>query len=131
MGITIYIYIYIEISNIYNHIWLQSFKSNIGIIIIMSKCFDHRTTFPDTHRHFRPATEISRMFPIVCRGLELKNSFENRGFGKRCKNTVVYMFIYTESYTEPHRSTQKHQYITQTHQKYRIIFATNHIFIFF
>ena len=34
--------------------------------IIMSKCFDHKTTFPDTHRHFRPAIEISRKFPIVC-----------------------------------------------------------------
>ena len=40
----------------------------------MSKCFDHKTTFPDTHRHFCLAIEISRKFPIVCEGLELKQS---------------------------------------------------------
>ena len=27
---------------------------------MMSKCFDEKTTFPDTFRHFRPAIEISR-----------------------------------------------------------------------
>ena len=40
----------------------------------MSKCFDHKTTFPDTHRHFHLATEISRNCSIVCKGAELKNS---------------------------------------------------------
>ena len=45
----------------------------------MSKCVDYKTTFPDTHRHFRPATEISSEFPIVCGGLELKkNNFKNK-----------------------------------------------------
>ena len=38
----------------------------------MSKCFDQRTTFLDTHSHFRRAIEISRICPIVCGGLELK-----------------------------------------------------------
>ena len=38
----------------------------------MSKCFDHETTFPDTHRHFCPAIDISRRIPIVCWGLRLK-----------------------------------------------------------
>ena len=37
--------------------------------ILMSKCFDLRTTFPDTYRHFRPAIDISRIFPIVCGAL--------------------------------------------------------------
>jgi len=41
----------------------------------MSKCVDHKTTFLDTHRHFSPATEISRKFPIVCKGLKLKTSY--------------------------------------------------------
>ena len=40
----------------------------------MWKCFDHNATFPDTHRHFRPAIEISWSLPIVCGGLELKKS---------------------------------------------------------
>ena len=38
----------------------------------MSKCFDHKTTFADTHKHLGPAIEISRKIPIVCGGLELK-----------------------------------------------------------
>ena len=37
----------------------------------MSKRVDPKTTFPNTHRKFRPATEISRKCPIVCGGLEL------------------------------------------------------------
>ena len=37
----------------------------------MLRCFDHTTTFPDTHGHFCPAIEIPRKFPIVCGGLEL------------------------------------------------------------
>ena len=49
-------------------------KQNIGTKIIMSKCLDHKTKRPDTHRHFRLATGISRKCPIVCRGLELKKS---------------------------------------------------------
>ena len=40
----------------------------------MSKCFGHKTTFLDTHRLFRPAIEISRIFRIVCDGVELKKS---------------------------------------------------------
>ena len=54
--------------------WLQSFALNIGTKDLMSKCVDHKTTFLDTHRHFRPATEISKKLPIVCGGLELKKS---------------------------------------------------------
>ena len=42
-------------------------KSNV-------KVCDHKTIFPDTHRHFRPATKISRQCPIVCGSAELKNS---------------------------------------------------------
>ena len=34
----------------------------------MSRCSDHKTALPDTHRHFRLAIEISREFPIVCGG---------------------------------------------------------------
>ena len=45
----------------------------------MSKCFDHKTIFLDTPRHFRPAIEISRKFPVVCGCLELqKNNQEKR-----------------------------------------------------
>ena len=47
---------------------------DIGTQIIMSKCFYHKRTFLNTHRRFRPAIEISRIFPIVCGGLELKQS---------------------------------------------------------
>ena len=47
---------------------------NIRTKSLMSRCFDHKTIFPDTYRHFRPATEIPRKLPIVCRGLELKKS---------------------------------------------------------
>ena len=52
----------------------QSFKYDIETKTLMSKCFDHKTMFSDTHRHFRPAIEISRKRPIVCGGLELKKS---------------------------------------------------------
>ena len=38
----------------------------------MSQCFDHKTTLPDTHRHFRLAIEISKTNLIVCGDLELK-----------------------------------------------------------
>ena len=34
----------------------------------MPKCVDHKTTFPDTHRHFRSATEISRKLSHRLRG---------------------------------------------------------------
>ena len=37
----------------------------------MSKCSDHKTTFPDTHRHFCLAPEISRKYLIVFGSLEL------------------------------------------------------------
>ena len=40
----------------------------------MAECFYHKTTIQDTHRHFRLVIEISRKFPIVCKGLELKKS---------------------------------------------------------
>ena len=39
--------------------------------IIVSKCFDQKTTFPDTHRHSRPLIEISGKCPFFCGGLEL------------------------------------------------------------
>ena len=67
----IYIYVYTYIykkNNIYIYIQLPSFRQNIGTKIQMSKCFDHKITFPDTHRHFCPAIEFSKMFPIVGRG---------------------------------------------------------------
>ena len=38
------------------------------------KCFDHKSTFPDTQRHFRPAIEISRNIPIVRMAPELKKA---------------------------------------------------------
>ena len=45
----------------------------------MSKSFDHKTTFPDTHRRFRPAIEISMSIPIVCVDLELiKSNLKNK-----------------------------------------------------
>ena len=57
---------------LYIYICLQSFEQNIGTKIVMSKYSDHNTNFPDTHRHFRLAIEISRIFTVVCGGLELK-----------------------------------------------------------
>ena len=56
----------------------------------MSKCFDHKTTFPDTHRHFRPAIEISRICPIVCRSLELKKSNYKKHVRVRSICNIVY-----------------------------------------
>ena len=41
---------------------------------MMCLCVDYKTTFPDTHRHFRPAVEIARTVPVFCGGLELKKS---------------------------------------------------------
>ena len=43
-----------------------------GPLTSLSKCFDHKTTFPETPRHFRPAIEISRKAPTICEGLQLK-----------------------------------------------------------
>ena len=40
----------------------------------MLKCFDHKTTFPDTHRLSCLATEISKTNPIFSGGQELKRS---------------------------------------------------------
>ena len=65
--VIIYIYIYTERDI---NIWLQSFR----LEMLMIKSFDHKTTFPDTHRHFRLAIEISQKCPIACRGLELKRA---------------------------------------------------------
>ena len=48
------------------YILFQSFRYDIGTNILMSKCYEHKTTVPDTRRHFRLAIEISRIFPIVC-----------------------------------------------------------------
>ena len=52
----------------------------------MSKCFGHKTVFLDTHRHFRPAIEISRIGPIFCGGLELKKSNLKN---KKCGDTQL------------------------------------------
>ena len=52
----------------------QNFKYDIGTNILIPKCFDHKITFPDTLRHIRQAPEISRIFHIVCGGLELAKS---------------------------------------------------------
>ena len=41
----------------------------------MSQCIDHKTTFLDTHRHFRLAIEVSNRITIVCGGLELMFAF--------------------------------------------------------
>ena len=40
----------------------------------MSRYFEHKTTFPNTHRRFRPAIRISRKFTILCGDLELKKN---------------------------------------------------------
>ena len=57
----------------------------------MSRCFDHKTTFPDTHRHFRLAIEISRELPIVCRGQKLKKSnLEN----EKCLEVQLMNYIF-------------------------------------
>ena len=41
--------------------------------IIMSRCFDHNPTFPDTHRHFHLAIGNSRRITIVCKGSRAQN----------------------------------------------------------
>ena len=65
-GITIIDYLYL-MYKICRYDYKVSKKKNIFF-------FDHKNTFLDTHKHFRPAIEISRRFPIVCKGLELKNN---------------------------------------------------------
>ena len=66
-----YIYIYIHI-----YIYIYDYKVSNSI---MSTCFDHKTTFPDTHRNFHPAIEISRKFTIASGLLEpQKSDFENK-----------------------------------------------------
>ena len=45
--------------------YIQKIKYDIGNINLMVKCFEHETTFLDTHCYFRPAIEISRKCPIV------------------------------------------------------------------
>ena len=68
----IYIHIYIYI---YIYIVSQSFKYDTGTKIIMSSVLTiKKNSFPDTHRHFRLAIEISGKCPIVCGGLKLKVS---------------------------------------------------------
>ena len=57
---TIYVYIYIYIYSSTN------FKHESETKNRMVKCFEHKTTFLDTHRHFRLATDYSRFVPIVC-----------------------------------------------------------------
>ena len=69
-----YIYIYLCIVYMYiiymdNSFQIEHWDQNSNVEV-----FDHKTTFPDTHRHFRPRIEISRNFPIVCGGLELKKN---------------------------------------------------------
>ena len=56
----IYIYIYI-------YIYIHFCKYGIGTMLT-SQRIDHKTTFPDTHRHVCHAIEISWIFPIVCEG---------------------------------------------------------------
>ena len=38
----------------------------------MSKCFYHKNIFPNTHKHFRPARNISKKLRILGGGLQLK-----------------------------------------------------------
>ena len=45
--------------------WCQSFKYDIGTQNLRTECIDHKTTFQDAHRHFRLATNTSRIFFIV------------------------------------------------------------------
>ena len=56
----------------FEYLQVKSFKYGIGTTVLMSKCFGHKASFADTHRHFRPAIKISRICP--CGGLELKKS---------------------------------------------------------
>ena len=60
--------------NVYIYIWFQKTQHDIGTIIQISKYFDHKTTFPDTPRHFRLAIEISRKIPSLCGSLEFKKN---------------------------------------------------------
>ena len=70
--IYIYIYIYLFITIIYLHIRLLNFRYTIGTNTLLSQRASHKTTFPDTHRFFPPAVGLSKKFPIVCVGQELK-----------------------------------------------------------
>ena len=44
---------------------ITSFKYDIGTTILMSKCFDHTTTYPDTHRKIPPDKHIYASTTIV------------------------------------------------------------------
>ena len=86
----------------HRYLYFQSFKYDIGTTILMSKCFYRKTTFPDTHRHFRLAIEISKTFPIVCGGLEVKKSKKKQ----TCLNSQLYLFpkilLSTNNYQAPY-----------------------------
>ena len=116
----IYYFIFDLIRLLINHfpfIWylykrslFQTFKYNIGTKPLMPKCFYHKTTFLDTHRHFRQAIEFSSKSPIVCGGLELtkiqKEQLKNKHVWIRSlcyvdlcwfrlvRNMHIYIYIY-------------------------------------
>ena len=62
----ILLYIYIHMITKFQ---IEHWDYNYNVI----KCFGHETTFPHTHRYFRPATStsIARKNPLVCGGQEL------------------------------------------------------------
>ena len=89
----------------------------------MSQCIHHKTTFPDAHRHFRMAIEISRGFPTACGVLELEKSnfqthmpaFVAHAISICFVSFVLYleyqdiwlnMFIYTDFHIESHRHSK-------------------------
>ena len=79
---------------------VSNFKHDIGTNILVSQCIDHKATFPDTHRHFRPAIEICRNVLIVRGGLELKRSkFQQLKLGFAANAISDFSIL---SYTEIH-----------------------------
>ena len=75
MYIVIYIYIYTHIHlsiymiciyiYIYIYIYITILRYDVGTKIIMSKCFDHKTTFLDTHTKLPPGSHVYASKPIV------------------------------------------------------------------
>ena len=81
----------------------------------MSSCLDHKTTFPDIHRHFRPAIEVSKNCHIACEGLfyfrKIASGGSHVGFGKNMNGakycnedkfrTILLFFITVVSFWGP------------------------------
>ena len=97
----------------------------------MSKCFDHISTFLDTHKHFRPAIEISRTCPSFA-GVQSSK----RTTTKITKTTMVGFAAYATSefrfrfFRKRHSIQNIHIYIHMSSYIYIYIYICTYLFIY-